>query len=29
MLVDPVRNAVVAGQRFDLTAEEIIAECRA
>ena len=27
MLVDPYRHAVVAGSRYDLTAEEVIAYC--
>ena len=27
MLIDPYRNWVVAGERFDLTAEDVIAYC--
>jgi hypothetical protein len=27
MLVDPYRNAVVAGERFELSAEDVIALC--
>jgi hypothetical protein len=26
-LIDPYRNSIVTGQRFDLTAEEVIALC--
>ena len=28
MLVDPYRNAIEAGVRFDMSAEEVIAYCR-
>ena len=28
MLVDPSSNSVVGGQRFDMTAEEVIESCR-
>jgi hypothetical protein len=27
MLIEPYRNCVVAGERFDLTAEDVIAWC--
>ncbi len=29
MLVDPMRNCVVAGERFDLNAQEVIGFCEA
>jgi hypothetical protein len=28
MILDPVRNSIVAGARFDLDAEGVIALCR-
>jgi hypothetical protein len=28
MVIDPVRNAVVAGRRFDMTAQQVIDFCR-
>ncbi len=29
MLIDPDRNLCVGGERFDMTAEEVIARCEA
>jgi hypothetical protein len=28
MLIDPYTNRIVAGQRFDMTAEEVIKRCK-
>jgi hypothetical protein len=28
MLIDPFHNWIVAGERFDLSADEVIAECQ-